>query len=101
MLRIAAALVALAVGATVVWAQNLEVIKQRREVMRAIAKASSVNFKMAKGETPFDLATVQSRVITANNPYRFAMRNGSSTATGEVGSGRCGGSIQMSCAVLA
>jgi hypothetical protein len=30
MLRIAAAL-ALAVGATVVWAQNLEVIKQRRK----------------------------------------------------------------------
>jgi cytochrome c556 len=62
MLRIAAALVALAVGATVVWAQNLEVIKQRREVMRTIANASSVNFKMAKGETPFDLATVQSNL---------------------------------------
>jgi len=64
MLRIAAALVALAVGATVVWAQNLEVIKQRREVMRAIAKASVVNFKMSKGETPFDLATVQSNLKT-------------------------------------
>jgi cytochrome c556 len=64
MLRIAAALAALAVGATVVWAQNLEVIKQRREVMRAIAKASVVNFKMSKGETPFDLATVQSNLKT-------------------------------------
>jgi len=64
MLRIAAALAALAVGATMVWAQNLEVIKQRREVMRAIAKASVVNFKMSKGETPFDLATVQSNLKT-------------------------------------
>jgi cytochrome c556 len=64
MLRIATAFAALAVGATVVWAQNLEVIKQRREVMRTIAKASSVNFKMSKGETPFDLATVQSNLKT-------------------------------------
>jgi cytochrome c556 len=59
MLRIAAAVVTLAVGATVVAAQNLDAIKQRRDVMRAIAKAGSVPFKMSKGEAPFDLATVQ------------------------------------------
>jgi cytochrome c556 len=64
MLRIAAALTALAIGATVVWAQNLEAIKQRREVMRAIAKASSVNFKMSRGDPPFGLATVQSNLKT-------------------------------------
>jgi len=64
MLRIAAALTALAIGATVVWAQNLEVIKQRREVMRAIAKASSVNFKMSRDQAPFDLATVQANLKT-------------------------------------
>jgi cytochrome c556 len=64
MLRITATLAALAIGATAVLAQNLEVIKQRREVMRTIAKASVVNFKMSKGETPFDLATVQSNLKT-------------------------------------
>jgi cytochrome c556 len=64
MLRITATLAALAIGATAVWAQNLEVIKQRREVMRTIAKASVVNLKMSKGETPFDLATVQSNLKT-------------------------------------
>src|SRR5215510_6069227 len=56
--------VALAVGATLLHAQNLDAIKQRREVMRAIAKASIVNFKMSKEETPFDLATVQSNLKT-------------------------------------
>jgi cytochrome c556 len=64
MLRIVAALAALAIGATALWAQNLEAIKQRREAMRATAKASAVNFKMMKGETPFDLATVQSNLKT-------------------------------------
>ncbi len=64
MLRIMAVVTALAVGATAVWAQNVEAIKQRREAMRAIAKTSVVNFKMSKGETPFDLATVQSNLKT-------------------------------------
>jgi cytochrome c556 len=59
MLRIAATATALAIGATVVLAQNAEVIKQRREAMRAIAKAGTPPFKMSKGELPFDLATVQ------------------------------------------
>jgi cytochrome c556 len=64
MLRIMAVAAALAIGATAVLAQNLAVIKQRREVMRTIAKASVVNFKMSKGETAFDLATVQSNLKT-------------------------------------
>ncbi len=48
-----------AVGATAVYAQNLDVIKQRREAMRTIGEASGRNFKMVKGEAPFELATVQ------------------------------------------
>lgn len=59
MIRILAAVAALAVGATLVHAQNLDVIKQRREAMKTIAGASGANFKMMKGEVPFDLAKVQ------------------------------------------
>lgn len=59
MLRIVAVTAALGIGATVVHAQNLDAIKQRRDVMREIVKAGSVPFKMTKGEAPFDLATVQ------------------------------------------
>jgi cytochrome c556 len=54
-----AAATALAVGATTVLAQNLEVIKQRRDLMKTIATASAANFKMMKGNAPFDLANVQ------------------------------------------
>jgi len=64
MLRIAAAVAALGLGATVVLAQNLDAIKQRRDVMKTIAKASGINFKMMKGETPFELSKVQSGLKT-------------------------------------
>jgi cytochrome c556 len=64
MLRVVAIAAALAVGATAVWAQNLSVIKQRRDVMAAIATASSGNFKMSKGEVPFDLPKIQARLKT-------------------------------------
>src|SRR5262249_14588340 len=64
MVRIAAGFAVVAVAATAVCAQNLEVIKQRREVMRTIAKASMGKFKMSKGDAPFDLATVQSNLKT-------------------------------------
>jgi cytochrome c556 len=57
-MRVMAALAVLAVGVTAVFAQNLEVIKQRREAMRNIAKAGTPPFGMMKGERPFDLATV-------------------------------------------
>ena len=57
--RLAAAVIALGVGATLAYAQNLDAIKQRREVMKAIATAGIPNFKMMKGQEPFDLATVQ------------------------------------------
>ncbi len=64
MLRILATMAALAIGATVVYAQNLDVIKQRREVMKTIAAAGITNFKMIKGETPFDLTKVQAGLVT-------------------------------------
>lgn len=59
MLRVVAALVAVAVGATVVHAQNLDAIKQRRDVMKVIGTAGTTNFQMLKGEAPFELAKVQ------------------------------------------
>jgi cytochrome c556 len=59
MLRIIATIAALGIGATIVYAQNLDAIKSRRDVMKAIATAGITNFKMMKGEAPFDLAKVQ------------------------------------------
>ena len=64
MLRILAGVSALAVGATVVLAQNSAVIDQRRSAMDTIAKASLANFNMMKGEAPFDLAKVQAGLET-------------------------------------
>ena len=51
-------------AATFAYAQNADVIKQRRESMRTIAAASGANFKMMKGDAPFDLATVQAGLKT-------------------------------------
>jgi cytochrome c556 len=62
MLRTVALAAALAVGATAVYAQNLPVIKERRETMRAIAGQSTPVFKMSKGEEQFDLAKVQTGI---------------------------------------
>src|SRR5262245_23287142 len=64
MLRLLAAAFALAVGTTLVCAQNLAVIKERRNVMKTIAKASGINFKMMKGAIPFDLAKAKSNLQT-------------------------------------
>jgi cytochrome c556 len=67
MIRVIVGLAALAVGATSVLAQNLDAIKQRREAMSAIGTLSTNNFKMMKGEAPFDLAKVQSALKTMND----------------------------------
>jgi cytochrome c556 len=64
MLRIAAAVAALAVGVTVAYAQSQDAVKERRQAMRDIAKAGGASFKMMKGEAPFDLATVQGTLKT-------------------------------------
>lgn len=72
MLRYVAVAAALAVGATAVYAQNLDIIKQRREAMRAIAGQSGPIFKMTKGEEPFDLAKVQAGLkIMSENFTKF------------------------------
>ena len=59
MIRYLSVAALLAVGATVAIAQNADAIKQRREVMKAIAGGGSEPFKMSKGELPFDLAKVK------------------------------------------
>ena len=64
MIRIVAAVAALAVGATLAYAQNLDVIKQRKDSMKAVGGAAGAVGKMMKGEAPFDLATVQKSLAT-------------------------------------
>lgn len=59
MLRFVAVAVTVALGASAVYAQNLDVIKQRRETMRAIAGASGSVWKMYKGKAPIELAKIQ------------------------------------------
>jgi cytochrome c556 len=58
MLRIVAAVAAIVVGATLVYAQNQDVIKQRRAAMKDNGKAAGDLIKMSKGEMPFDLDKV-------------------------------------------
>lgn len=48
-------------------AQNLDVIKQRREAMRSITDQAFATSKMFKGEAPFDLAGVQSGLKSIQN----------------------------------
>lgn len=65
MLRVLGTVALVAIGATTVaYAQNLDVIKQRREAMRAVAGASTPVFRMTKGDVPFDLAAVQAHLKT-------------------------------------
>lgn len=64
MLRIVAIVATVAVGATTVaYAQNLDVIKERRKLMHeTIAGASGSIFQMLKGEAPFNLGAVQANL---------------------------------------
>lgn len=62
MLRIASALAVIAVGATAVtavYAQNLDIIKARKESMKAVGGAAKEPGAMMKGDAKFDLAKVQ------------------------------------------
>lgn len=59
MLRIASALAVIAVGATAVYAQNLDIIKTRKESMKAVGGAAKEPGAMMKGEAKFELAKVQ------------------------------------------
>jgi cytochrome c556 len=56
MIRILCALSAVALGATMVLAQNLAPIKERQNAMKKISDDAKVLNAMAKGEAPFDAA---------------------------------------------
>ncbi|HJU33260.1 MAG TPA: cytochrome c [Hyphomicrobiaceae bacterium] len=64
MLRLMAAVAALAIGATVVLAQNAAVIDQRKQAMKAFGGAAKGPGGMAKGDAAFDLAVVQASLKT-------------------------------------
>lgn len=59
MLRVIVGLAALAVGATIVLAQNTAAIGQRKDLMKGQGAALKEPGAMAKGEAAFDLAKVQ------------------------------------------
>jgi cytochrome c556 len=64
MLRVLAALAALAVAASVALAQNGAVIAQRKEAMKAIGNAVKATGAMAKGDAPFNAETVKASLQT-------------------------------------
>jgi len=64
MLRIVAAVAALAIGATVVMAQNAAVIDQRKAAMKAFGGAAKGPGGMAKGDAPFSADTVKASLKT-------------------------------------
>ena len=64
MLRVMAAVAALAIGATAVLAQNAAVIAPRKEAMKAYGGAAKGPGGMAKGMRAFELAKVQASLKT-------------------------------------
>jgi cytochrome c556 len=64
MIRILAALAAIAIGATVVYAQNADAIAARKATMKQFGGAMKNPGGMIKGESPFDLPTVQASLKT-------------------------------------
>jgi cytochrome c556 len=64
MLRVMAVVVALAVGATAVWAQNAAGIAARKDAMKAFGGAAKGPGGMAKGDAPFELPKVQASLKT-------------------------------------
>ena len=64
MLRIVAAVGALAIGATVVMAQNAAVIDQRKAAMKAFGGAAKGPGGMMKGDAPFRVDAVKTSLKT-------------------------------------
>ena len=64
MLRVVATMAALAIGATVVLAQNAAVIEQRKQAMKAFGGAAKGPGAMSKGDAPFELPKVQASLKT-------------------------------------
>lgn len=84
MLRIVATVTALAVGATLAYAQNAASIAARKDAMKAIGGAMGAPGKMMKGEAPFDLAAVQSSLKTIEeNAIKSKGLYGDDTKTGD------------------
>ena len=79
MIRIVAAVAAIAVGATLVYAQNLDVIRQRRAAMKANASAAGDLVKINKGELPFDIAKVRASLKAFEEQATQLKNLGSST----------------------
>jgi cytochrome c556 len=67
MLRILAALAALAVGASAVLAQNAAVIAQRKEAMKTMGNAAKAPGAIAKGDAPFNAETVKASLQTVGD----------------------------------
>ncbi len=64
MLRILSVAALIAVGATAVAAQNLDVIKARKETLKGFGAAAKEPGAMIKGEAKFDMAKVQAALKT-------------------------------------
>ncbi len=64
MLRVLAAVAALAIGATAVLAQNAAGIAARKDAMKAMGGAAKGPGGMAKGDAPFELPKVQASLKT-------------------------------------
>ena len=67
MKRLAVSAVALALSASVVMAAGADAIKERRQLMKANGEATKPIVAMMKGQSPFDLATVQTALKTYLN----------------------------------
>lgn len=67
MLRILSLAALVTVGATAVAAQNLDVIKARKEILKSFGTAAKDPGAMMKGEAKFDLAKVQAALKTFQN----------------------------------
>src|SRR5215831_3323168 len=64
MIRATAALAAVALGATIVYAQNFNAIKIRQDAMKSMGDAAKEPGAMMKGNAPFDLGKVQASLKT-------------------------------------
>jgi len=66
MIRLVSAVAALAVGATIVYAQSAA-IGQRQAVLKTFGDAATDLSRMVKGENPFDLGKVQASLKTVSD----------------------------------
>ena len=67
-----AAAAVLAVGTTAAFSQNVAVIGQRKEAMKAAGGAAKDGGAMMRGEAPFDLAKVQAALQTYSDTAKKA-----------------------------